>query len=295
MITLIIFSKNRPLQLDLCLSSIAQNFNANYTPIVLYSCDEEYENAYKTLKQEHQDVMFWKQGRSLFEDVYVAVNSYDNLYCCFLTDDCIMYQQSPNLSNENLNNIFAMPSICCFSLRLGTNIKKRGHKNKGEDFAWYDDPLQYSPSINVWQNQLGFVCWDRTQHFYGGYWNYPISVDGHIFRTQDLSTWMEELVYLESIKKWNQTPNEIERALQRFVNEIPCLVGCFESSCIVNSPNNRIQNTIENYEGVFYPADSKLLLEFYEQGKRIKLEKLQIQEIECPHTEIDILKGLEND
>lgn len=294
MITLIIFSKNRPLQLDLCLSSIAQHFNANYTTVVLYSCDEEYENAYKTLKQEHENVMFWKQGKSLFEDIFVAINSYDNLYCCFLTDDCIMYQQSPNLNNENLNNIFAMENICCFSLRLGSNITKRGFKDELE-FKWFDDKLQYVNGLNVWKNGLGFICWDRTQHLYGGYWNYPISVDGHIFRAQDLSFWMEELVYIEPIKKWNQTPNEVERGLQRFVNEIPSLVGCFESSCIVNTPNNRVQNTIKNYEGVFYPADPKLLLEFFEQGKRIKLEKLKIQEIECPHTEIDILKGLEND
>ena len=295
MITLIIFSKNRPLQLDLCLSSIAQNFNANYTPIVLYNCDEQYENAYKTLKQDHQNVMFWKQGKSLFEDVFVAVNSFENQYCCFMTDDCIMYRQSPNLSNDNLRQIFAMENICCFSLRLGANVKKRGHKNEGQDFYWFDDILQYAEGLDIWQNSLGFICWNRGQHLYGGYWNYPISVDGHIFRTENVSSWMEELVYLEPIKKWDQTPNELERALQRFVNEMPCLIGCFESSCIVNSPNNRVQNTIANYEGVFHPAAPELLLQYFEQGKRDSLEKLNVENIQCPHTEIDILKGLQND
>ena len=280
------------MQLDLCLSSIKQNFNANYTPIVLYDCDEQYENAYKNLKDEHANVMFWRQGRSLFEDVFVAINSYDDSYVCFMTDDCIMYQQSPNLSNENINNIFAMENICCFSLRLGANITKRGYLGEKE-FEWFDSPLLYSEGLTVWQNKLGFICWDRTQHFYGSYWNYPISVDGHIFRTKDLSSWMEELVYLEPIKKWQQTPNELERSLQRFVNEIKPLVGCFELSCVVNSPNNRVQNTILNYEGVFHPATAELLLQYFEQGKRIDLQKLDTGNIECPHTEIDILKGLE--
>lgn len=291
MITLIIFSKNRPLQLDLCLSSVKQNFNASYTPIVLYQCDEQYENAYKNLRDEHADVMFWRQGKSLFEDVFVAINSYDDLYACFMTDDCIMYRQSPNLSDENLKNIFKIKEICCFSLRLGENTNKRGHSIDGK-FQLYDDYLQYTEGLNVWKNDLGFICWDRTQHFYGGYWNYPISVDGHIFKVEDLSKWMEELVYIEKIKQWEQTPNELERALQRFVNEAGPLVGCFTVSCVVNSPNNRVQQTIHNYNGVFHPAETSFLLEMFEQGKRINLDKLEFK-VESAHTEIDILKGLE--
>jgi len=291
LITLIIFSKNRPLQLDLCLSSVKQNFNANYTPIVLYQCDEQYENAYKNLRDEHADVMFWRQGKSLFEDVFVAINSYDNLYACFMTDDCIMYQQSPNLSDENLKSIFKIKEVCCFSLRLGKNTNKRGHSYDGQ-FVWFDDPLQYAEDLDIWENNLGFVCWNRTQHFFGGYWNYPISVDGHIFKIEDLSPWMEELVYLEKIKQWQQTPNELEKALQRFVNEIGRLVGCFTVSCVVNSPNNRVQQTIHNYNGVFHPAETSFLLEMFEQGKRINLDKLEFN-VDCAHTEIDILKGLE--
>ena len=37
---------------------------------------------------------------------------------------------------------------------------------------------------------------------------------------------------------------------------------------------------------------SKILLEKYESGGRIELEDLDFSDIKCPHTEIDILKGL---
>ena len=46
MITSIVFSKNRPLQLDLCLESIHKNFPACNKVIVLHHNDAEFSEAH---------------------------------------------------------------------------------------------------------------------------------------------------------------------------------------------------------------------------------------------------------
>ena len=126
------------------------------------------------------------------------------------------------------------------------------------------------------------ICYDRTQHFYGGYWNYPLSVDGHIFRKEDIFDWMDEICYIEPIKKWKHTPNELERALQRFSNEVAPLVVCDHLSSVVNSPNNRVQDTITNWSGHSFNLACTDLLKMYDAGHRINLEKIDFSNINCP-------------
>ena len=287
-VSLIIFSKNRPLQLDLCLNSLI-NFDAEYLPTVIYSCDDEYIESYEILKKNHIDVAFWPQSKSLFRDVLNRVVSHDCDYTCFLTDDCIVYRNTTKLCDDTLNEVFDTDMITSFSLRLGDNITKRG-TNDGQ---FVHDPLAYTKGLNIFRNNRGMICYDRTQHFYGGYWNYPLSVDGHIFRSSDLQEWMFEICYLEPIKNWQHTPNELERALQRFSNEVPPLMVCDKVSSVVNSPNNRVQETITNLNGHQFSFSCSDLLKMYEEGQRIELNKLDFSNINCPHLELDILKGLE--
>jgi len=64
-------------------------------------------------------------------------------------------------------------------------------------------------------------------------------------------------------------------------------------SVVVNTPNNRVQDThTENRSGDEYDYTPQFLLSKYLSGQRIELESLDFSDIKCPHTEIDILKGL---
>ena len=65
-----------------------------------------------------------------------------------------------------------------------------------------------------------------------------------------------------------------------------------QHSVVVNSPNNRVQKTHENKSGEVHDYSSELLLDKYESGSRIDVGMLDFSNIKCPHTEIDILKGL---
>lgn len=288
MLTSIIFSKNRPLQLDLCLSSFKKNLNTVTSNIVvIYDCDKEYVNSYKHLRLEHPEVSFWKQGRSLFDAIYIALSAYENNYACFFTDDCIVYRKEDSITDQSIEFIFKLDCVSCFSMRLGENINIRTF-----DGGFIHDPLIYSDSIKVARASNGMICWNRTLHFHGGYWNYPLSVDGHIFRRRDLMEWVEEIVYLDKIKDWDHTPNTFEKILQRFNLESPPMVACPRLSCVVNSPNNRVQNSINNANGEKYFLDPLEMLKLFKQGKRIDVDKLDITNIRCPHTEIDLMKGL---
>ena len=143
-----------------------------------------------------------------------------------------------------------------------------------------------------------FIVYDRTQHCYGGYWNYPLSVDGHIFRSEDVFDWMDEICYLESLKGWKSNPSQLEASLQRFLCETGQLQAMSSRSCVVNSPNNRVSDTFEVPKGLTYKQDADELLGLYNQGKRVNLDilaqKIVAQDgIRIPHTELDLAGALE--
>lgn len=317
MITTIIFSKNRPLQLDLCLQSINKRFNTGekHDVVVIYKCDDEYKPAYLELEQEYRAkrdtyevshlVYFWEQSESLFADVKLALTTTDNEFVCCLTDDSFFHRKTPLISAELLHAIFVKQekgfskarSVCSISLRLGLNINKRGVPVNLEGKKWIPDHLFWAKDLNILKvEDSDFIVYDRTQHFLNSYWNFPLTLDGSIFVKQDFLEWVSELHYLEPFKKWKQNPNELECGLQRFINLARAFVVFPEISCVVNSPNNMVQSThLNNKAGEDFPVDPKHLLEIFNSGGRIDLESIPETEINCPHTEIDILQGLIND
>tara|TARA_R110002020_G_scaffold301752_2_gene517158 strand:- start:756 stop:1598 length:843 start_codon:yes stop_codon:yes gene_type:complete len=278
MITSIIFSKDRPLQLDLCLGSIEKNFPDSNNNIVIHNSSEEFKPSYGVVKSEHPNAQLWLQGASLFGDVYTAIAASENEYICFFTDDIICYRPVVNIDY----NIFSDPEVSCVSLRMGVNITERFCEGE-----LYTDVPPQAFALND-----NMIIWCRTNNLYGSYWSYNLSVDGHIFRKNDLLEMMGELVYMQPIKKWKQTPNELESALQRFWTISPNMIAAPKHSAVVNSPNNRVQDTCHNRSGDTHNYEAEYLLGKYISGARVNLEYLDFGNIKCPHTEIDILKGI---
>lgn len=278
MITSIIFSKDRPAQLDLCLNSIKKNFADSNRNIVLYNNTKDFIEAHKILQSEHKDVDFWPQGLSLFKDLYATIASSDNDYICFFTDDDIVYQPVKTI---DYNSILQNDHIACLSLRMGLNISERSH----DGVVGQDTPAAYHEYDDI-------ILWSKTANTYGSYWSYSLSVDGHIFRKNEILDMIDELCCLADRYHWDQTPNALEGALQRFWTISPNTMASFKNSVVVNSPNNRVQESHLNRSGDKYSADSNFLLGKYLAGQRIKLEYLNFDNIKCPHTEIDLMLGL---
>ena len=247
---------------------------------MLHNNSVEFGKAHLDIKKEHSDVEFWQQTESLFCDIWEAVKSAKNDYICFFVDDCIVYNKVFLEDMKSFDNDF----VSCISLRLGANICERSH-NK-ETFS--DKPVSYGFS-----QCGGWMMVNRTANTYGSYWSYNLSVDGHIFRKKDTEEMTLELWKVSQFKDWKQTPNEFEGALQRFWPISPAVIICPFQSAVVNSPNNKTQDSHEaNRSGDVYDYDENILLQKYEDGARLNIEDIDFSNIKSPHTELDILKGL---
>ena len=281
MITTIIFSKDRPLQLDLCLKSIKKNCHDCNEIIVIEKYSQDYLESLETLKHEHPEVTFYKQGVSIYMDVRHNCLISKNKLISFFTDDNIFYA---GFSTNDFYQILYNPDFpcCCISLRLGKNISKRFHQSEEEA----DLPLHGFESG-------GFLVVPKTKYPYGSYWSYSHSVDGHIFRKEDIMHMMSELEYLDKKFKFKQTPNEFETQMQRFWPLSHNLIVCPYHSVVVNSPNNRVSDSHnDNVAGETYSYTNDFLLGKYVRGKRIDIELLDFNNIVCPHQEINILEGI---
>ena len=181
MISGIVFSKDRACQLDLFLRSVEKNAGELLEITVLYdSSNSDFEKGYQKLKDEH-DVRLIKQSRFYHDIKNILEDSKE--YVCFFTDDDIVYRTVPE-SISLLDQIFEM-SVSCFSLRLGYNTTIRESEGKR-----FQDALP-TQTIELSQNLIG---WNRTSLPTGGYWSYPLSVDGHIFRKSDIVSFVDEII-----------------------------------------------------------------------------------------------------
>ena len=291
MITTIIFSKDRPLQLDLCLKSIKTNLVGSddtrclMTITVIENYSEKYRSNLETLKYEHLDVDFIKQSdKNLFKCIRTYLSTKRNDFpVTFFTDDGILFKK---IDVRKINQVMKNPNVVTYSMRMGTNINRRDHE--GRSFA---DPLR-GDAARIDEN-LGNLYWNKTSHYYGSYWSYSHSVDGHTFRHDDIFDWTDTLATLSRNKKIKcKTPNDYESALQMFWPLSGSLMVSPVHSCYVNSPNNRVSSNFEsNMSGELHDYSPDYLLRKYMSGGRIDLNSLELDNINCPHTEIDILQG----
>tara|TARA_R110002020_G_scaffold177788_1_gene370535 strand:- start:692 stop:1600 length:909 start_codon:yes stop_codon:yes gene_type:complete len=301
MFTSIVFSKDRPLQLDLCIKSLKQNlFDDNNISVLYKTSNDSYKEHYNRLKVEYPDINFVEQGYCIFDDL-VDLVSQSSDYLAFFTDDDIVFRKI-DFTIENVDVVFKAPEPpCTFSLRMGLNSRTRDYGD-GEQ---REDPVPKPIyKIEMPSSQEAFLLWNRTGIGLGGYWSYPLSVDGHIFTKNFMLSCCEELAHLRKFYNskgvprakysWGQTPNEFESKLQRFYFSMTPMMASAEFSCVVNSPNNRVQNEAQNRNGDQYSYDADYLAEQFAEGKRIDLNKINFDKVKitCPHTEIDILEGL---
>ena len=167
-------------------------------------------------------------------------------------------------------------------MRLGYNTTIRESEGKR-----FQDALP-TQTIELSQNLIG---WNRTSLPTGGYWSYPLSVDGHIFRKSDIVSFVDEIICWADngcCKNIKENPNSFEATLQRFYFELPPLMTCFNESVLVNSPNNRVQDDFENYSGNEFAFSQEDLNNKYLEGHIIDFDKIDFSNIKCPHQELEL-------
>jgi hypothetical protein len=269
LLNVIIFSKDRAMQLHLLLESILLNFNVeDYKLNILYKAsNDEYNRGYNMIRDLYPQFLY-KREENFKSDLMSFFNNSE--YTVFLTDDDIIYK-SLRLTKDELYNIFMLTEANCFSLRLGLNTVNcytMQRLNKLENFnkhSFFHDTDLIEPVIS-WKVK------DGTNDY-----AYPMSVDGHIFKTEYIKNLCEVLEYTN--------PNLFEAFLSNF-GKPEMIMASYKNNKLVNSPINRVQDTFQNLSGMKYRYSSEDLNEMYLDGLILNFEKMNFNEITGCHQEI---------
>ena len=278
----IVFSKDRPMQLDALLRSYRLMARNPAELHVIYSTSTpDYSSAYRDLAAWHtgQGVRFSQETDLGGFAVGLArlLHEVPTRTVFFLVDDILFIRPLDMAAFASL----ATPSIIP-SLRLGRNIVRsftRGVRQMRPHFkritaglpAMAEGLNPFSEDLWAWRWRSGVIDW-----------NYPYSVDGNIFVTDEIRDLVAHTVY--------EAPNSLEAALHALFREEREFWGiCYGHSRIVNSPINRVQNEVANLHGRHHQDD---LLGQWIQGLRWDISGLENVSNSSVHEEIRLPTSL---
>jgi hypothetical protein len=287
----LIFSKDRPLQLQATLASFALHCQeAAQTPITVLhrASSEAFAQGYAQLRQEFQGRLLidWVEERSFRHDLLACLRepppssrwrrSLDRLrlrswrpsceQLLFLVDDNIFVR--PFSLRSIVEALEQQPSAIGFSLRVGHNTTRCYSMN-------CDQPL---PDFQPVASGLRFRWVGQTGDF-----GYPLEVSSSVYRLADLIGLLRTLPYTN--------PNRLEQVLSSssslFALSKPDLL-CFEQSVAFCAPINKVQTILDNRAGESDSYSSEALLGRFLEGQRVDVEALRDFVPRAAHVEIDL-------
>jgi len=250
-LNIIIFSKNRPCQLDALLRSIQKHIKIPFSISVLCKVEAPFVEGYRILSQRPQGKSVnWCYENDFSSQTKKLVAQCDpGSFVMFLVDDIIFKKSLRN--DKTFKQFGCDKGVATLSLRLGKDItadaKKAGKKIPG-------------------------TRWDPKAVGIKG-WNYPMSVDGNIFRAKDLQGYVHGLTF--------HNPNSFESAMS--VNPLKGDMMCYPSSRLVNLAINKVQTEV--LKNACGDIDQWFLNEQWRKGFQIKLEPIE----KLKHTERHVI------
>ena len=273
MISVIIFSFDRAMQLALLLESICRHdINRLLTINILYSYStESYQEGYTKLQSQYpqfnwvEEVIYNQQQRNRDFDFFYYHNIYwwlknknlrkeksnfksailqillqsKNEFAMFLTDDSLFYReiQIPQIQLQKLREF---PLVYSFSLRHGAH----------QDGGLYNES---SDSIQ----------WDVYQNDFLTDWGYPFSIDGHIYEKNAVRLIIERILF--------NNPNTMEGNIACFVKEKKYFsqIIAMKDSCLVGFELNQVQTVIKNHH---LNISQEKLNQYFLDGYSIRIE-----------------------
>jgi hypothetical protein len=268
---IIILSKDRAAQLDLCLEALYKHNKGVFDTVsVIYtSSTPEFTEGYNKVQSYYPDVS-WIQQTNYKKNVLTELDSPIHALASFLTDDDIFYRDM-EVDQNYFNQLFAdVPDLACFSLRLGLNTVVQDPYNN----------IPTVPPTSGFAESDGKVYWKwRDVPNYMNF-GYPLSVDGHIFRVDDLWNVHHDLEF--------NNPNQQEVSIQRKNDTLPGLMGCFKQSVVINTPLNRVQDTCMNRAGELFGCPANVMNARYLAGEKLDLSSIDFSNIVGCHQELEI-------
>lgn len=262
MINAIVFSKDRACQLELLLNSIKLSADNIFNVKVIYTFSaEEFKQGYEKLNALYPEVKWVKQTDDFKNDVLTELNGEATKYSCFFTDDDIIYK--PISEADLIEKMESDREAICFSLRLGKNI----------DICYTaNQPNQVNPIFS----DEKFMQWNWKHSSFD--FGYPLSVDGHIFRTSEIAKMTKAISF--------SNPNTYEANLQTFNSFPKENMWAYNHSALVNSPANVVQNVFNNRSGEQFGFTAKELNDLFLSGKKIDFGAMDFSSIRGCHQEL---------
>lgn len=144
------------------------------------------------------------------------------------------------------------------------------------DFTKYQSYTeQYSKDVLFHDNQVfSFRLGDNIKQGAEVHFNYPISLDGHIFVSKIIKPLIEQIEF--------ENPNQLEARLQIFKNNFYTRYANYSS--LVGVPNNRVSDT----SGCSHMDGSvDKLNEIFKLGLRIRVQYMHFGEVNNVHKNVE--------
>jgi glycosyltransferase involved in cell wall biosynthesis len=247
----VIFSKDRPLQLDAALSSleacVTDLDRARVT--VLYAASAPFFAAqYRIVGLDHPNVELLRE-RDFKRDLLGLVA--ESQFVFFVVDDAIFVAQT---SLAAAVSILDNDQSCIgFSYRLGRNTR----------YCYTMDKPQNLPPFEVARPGLLRFQWPEMDCDFG----YPIELSSSMYRTGDLLPLLESQAY--------KNPNTLESVLASravdFRESLPRL-ACYEQSVAVSIPANLVQTAWTNRVDGHPELSADSLAHEFAKGRRLDID-----------------------
>lgn len=256
----IVFSMDRALQLDALLRSFFLNKEGDCPIRVIYkTSNQKHQKAYDEIakRYEHRVVMQSENKRSFKDVLLEALCELDVGKIFFLVDDIIFTEK---VDFTMLSSVDTSKYI--FSLRMGNHLNFSYVVNQPQSLPLFIDDKNYL----YWHWNMGELDW-----------NYPLSVDGHIFNKREIMAMANHFDF--------KAPNSFEGVLQNEKDLFQQRIGMsYKKARIVNNPCNKVQSEVANLHGTLHQDE---LLSLWENGYEIDIIPLQGYVNKSVHEEIE--------
>jgi len=257
----IVFSKDRPLQLDALLRTFRTLASGDVSLTVIYAAStERYRDAYLELMGLHESgaTRFLAESehggfRASLGDVLDKLTS-DAVF--FLVDDIVFIER---VDIERLARLAVEGFVP--SMRLGRNVTYSYVVTRRQKLPPMK-PLARSGPASAAGGDEELWAWKWRSGELD--WAYPLSLDGNVFVAKEIRECIQSLDF--------SAPNTLEDALQSANQRFRHRWGvCYRKSRLVNLPINRVQDEVLNLHGLVHQDD---LLAMWNRGLRLDTSTL---------------------
>ncbi len=271
-LAIFLVTKDRPMQAECCINSLARNIiDAKEVPLYILAksstphIEKCYEEVVKQYRGRFEYIVCRHEGdfRQNFLDTLEHLSRLYE-YGLYMTDDEIFYEKFRSSLKALTSGLRYWPEILTISLRLGENTTQQNP----------DDPsdiikiptkffVTYEASTDTHRAQ---AMWNWREQDPVRNTGYPISLDGHLYRTEELLA-LSNKISFKNLREWE---GELLHYVQKVDKSVPSYMTCFDISHCVNTSINMVQPPYFDKVGPHGKTVAELQ-QLYDDGYRVDL------------------------